>query len=213
MAPSDDAPVEPNSDDGDGEHARPVLTACQGMYVPAVKVLLLRQVVVAYTEEEMAKLIEEGQAAYEEALALAAKDKKAPQPDEFDPEALPRDQRWLSAAVAESGRRVALQLRVEPSEPPPVEEGEEPPPPPPTEWELGTSVPSSSGELLLRGVLVPAQVPVGPATLTIREATAEMEPIAFPRFEPIELQVTIEPPPPPDGEEPPPEDPKKKKGK
>eukprot|EP00966_Prymnesium_polylepis_P094180 2179836-Prymnesium_polylepis.1 len=68
--------------------------------------------------------------------------------------------------------------------------------------------------LLLRGFLVPAEVPVGPATLTISEATAEVAPIELPRVPPVELQVTIEPPPPADGDEPPPEEPKKgKKGK
>mmetsp|Transcript_11439 Transcript_11439/g.30301 ORF Transcript_11439/g.30301 Transcript_11439/m.30301 type:complete len:160 (+) Transcript_11439:2003-2482(+) len=159
-------------------------------------------------------MIEEGQAAYEEAAALSAKDKKAPVPDEFDPSALPREQRWLAVAKAESGRRLALQLRVEPTEPPPVEEGEEQPPPPPTVWDLGTSLASSRGSLLLRGFLVPAEVPVGPATLTISEATAEVAPIELPRVPPVELQVTIEPPPPADGDEPPPEEPKKgKKGK
>lgn len=100
-----------------------------------------------------------------------------------------------------------------PQEPPELEEGQEPPPPPPIEWQLGTSLPSDAGELLLRGFALPAEVPLGPATLTIREATEEIEPIAFPRIAPVELQVTIEPPPPADGEEPPPEDPKKGKKK
>eukprot|EP00966_Prymnesium_polylepis_P247891 5732193-Prymnesium_polylepis.1 len=61
-------------------------------------------------------MIEEGQAAYEEAAALSAKDKKAPVPDEFDPSALPREQRWLAVAKAESGRRLALQVRRRPLE-------------------------------------------------------------------------------------------------
>ena len=71
-----DAPVEPNSVDADGANPLPTLTACQGMYLPAVSAGLLRLVEVAYTEEEIAQLVEEGQAAYEEAVALAAKDKK-----------------------------------------------------------------------------------------------------------------------------------------
>ena len=68
--------------------------------------------------------------------------------------------------------------------------------------------------MLLRGFLVPPEVPVGAATLTISEATAEVAPIELPRMAPVELQLIVEPPPPAEGEEPPPEEPKKgKKGK
>ena len=75
-ATGEDAPVEPNSRDADGAHPLPTLTACQGMFLPAVCAGLLRVVEVAYSEEEIAQLVADGQAAYEEAVALAAKDKK-----------------------------------------------------------------------------------------------------------------------------------------
>ncbi|KAL3921593.1 MAG: hypothetical protein SGPRY_004850 [Prymnesium sp.] len=215
----DDAPVEPNDEATD---PLPVLHATHGMYLPAMTAMLLRetlsatirispsQVVLQYSEEEIAQEIERCEAEYNEAMALSSKDKKmqaAPAP--FDKSSVPTEKRWLCLARAESGRRLSFKVQASPfgsllaslsgrlrvhEAAGGTSEDVESSDPPQTMWHLGCSSPSESGELLLRGIFIPKEVPAGPAILIISEASTSLEQVVLPTFVEVELNVTIEVP-------------------
>lgn len=91
-----------------------------------------------------------------------------------------------------------------PAEPAPAPEPPAPLAPPTNEWDLGTVL-TKHGRLLVRGLTVPMDVPTGPATLIVAEATPPLALFDLPHIEPISIPVSLlaegaeaEPPPPPD---------------
>ena len=101
---------------------------------------------------------------------------------------------------ARRAKAVARRRRRRRGAPPPA------PPPPASEWDLGTIL-TVDGRWLARGLVVPDDVPTGPATLHVSEATPPVSLFTLPALAPLELSVSLlekPPPPPEDGEEPPP---------
>ena len=102
------------------------------------------------------------------------------------------------AAAADAAAAAAPAAAPAAAEPPP------PPPPPAVEWALGVAR-SVQGRLLVRGAVVPMDVPSGPASLVLEEVTPPLALFELPLLTPIELPVTLvaapsdeeEPPPPP----------------
>ena len=131
----------------------------------------------------------DGQAAYEADLAAYEEAKAAAEAAaEADPEA--------AAAAAEEGGGL-------PQAPTPFARPAEPL----SEWDLGTVL-TKHGRLLVRGLTVPLDVPTGPATLMVAEATPPLALFDLPHVAPVSIPVTLlaegddavpEPPPPTKG--------------
>jgi len=170
------------------------LSATAGGPLPPLVATCLREVVVTLPPDELPEGAE---------------------PPEEEPPV--KENRSLAKVASDGGRRVTLsltrekdeaELEKEAAEP---AEGEEPYVPKATAWELG-SFSSVSGELLMRGIVLPAEVHPTAWTLLITESTPPVDPISLPPFLQTRISLAVAPVPGSEPEpEPEPEDPKKKK--
>ena len=201
--------------EGGAEAAALELSAVAGEALPPLELTALREVVepmdaeTAAAAREAAAEAAAAAAAEYEAAAKKGKGKKGEEPappPAFDPDAFDANVRRVAVGREEGGRRVELRLCV----PPPTEAAadgataaadgdgdgadETTATPVQTEWVLG-SVATQGGKGVLRGLLVPTDVPAGDATLVLAEVTDDVQPVALPRLGPIELPLVISAPP------------------
>ena len=152
-------------------------------------------------EEDAARVREEAAAAAEQAAAAWEEEAAAAEAQAIaHAEATAAADDAAEAQAAAEAAEVAKAAKA--AGPPPA------PPPPTVEWELGTVL-TTWGALLVRGLVVPEDVPSAAATLVIAETTPPLALFALPAAPAVELPLQLlakpvegEAPPPPPEEKP-----------